>query len=239
MAESPFFTLHRDLPREGPGCRADLDAAIAQITLSDQARILDAGCGPGADIGGLLAHAPDGHVTAVDGCAQFIDQVKERWGADPRVTALCCDMLDQTGPFDLIWSAGALYFLGIERALSEMYDRLTPGGALIFSELVFLVPDPDEPLRRALETEYADIGPVPRLEARVRAAGFDLIASSTVSDDAWEAYYTPLDQRIEMLRPEAGADLAKVLDDAVAEAAMWRANKRAFGYAQIVAVKPS
>ena len=69
--DEAFFTVHADLPREGPGSRADLDWAVRVAGVSDTARILDAGCGPGADIEGLLAHAPRGHVMAVDTHAPF------------------------------------------------------------------------------------------------------------------------------------------------------------------------
>jgi len=237
MAASPFFTLHRDLPREGPGNRAELDAALAQITLPDAPRILDAGCGPGADIEGLLDHAPDAQLTAIDGQEHFIAQVRARWGDDPRVTALCGNMLDAEGPFDLIWSAGALYFLGIETALAEMHKRLAPGGALIFSELVFLTQDPDPELHKQCLIDYAAIAHVCELEDKVRAAGYRLVSCSAVSDAAWEAYYTPMDARVKLLRLDAGAELTKVLDEAEAESALWRKYKRQFGYAQIVAVR--
>ncbi|WP_299924974.1 class I SAM-dependent methyltransferase [uncultured Pelagimonas sp.] len=234
---SPFFILHSDLPREGPGCRADLDKALSHVTVPQNARILDAGCGPGADIDGLLAHAPQGHVTAVDGQAHFIAKVTEGWGHDTQVTAIAGDMLDQTGPFDLIWSAGALYFLGIERALAEMGTRLTQGGALVFSELVYLVDDPAEELRIDCEAEYPDIGSIDRLKDRVVAAGYQIRAAFPVSDEAWEEYYTPMDARVAKLRDGASAELAKVLDEGAAEAAIWRKYKRQFGYVQIVAVK--
>jgi len=111
----PFFTLHADMPREGPGDRESLDWAMGVANLPRDAEILDAGCGPGADIEGLLAHAPRGHVTAVDLHPDFIGQVRAGWGDDPRVTAEVADMRAHEGPFDLVWSAGALYFLGITR----------------------------------------------------------------------------------------------------------------------------
>lgn len=237
MAASPFFTLHRDLPREGPGNRAELDAALAQVSLPDAPRILDAGCGPGADIAGLLDHAPNGHLTAIDGQEHFIAQVQADWGDDPRVTARRGNMLDATGPFDLIWSAGALYFLGIETALAEMHSRLADGGALVFSELVFLVHDPDPELHTQCLIDYPAIAHVSLLAQKVRAAGYRLVSSTTVSDAAWEAYYTPMDARVAQLRDGASAALSKVLDEAEAESALWRRYKKQFGYAQIVAVK--
>ena len=51
-----FFTVHQDLPREGPGDRESLDWALGLAGVAPEGVILDAGCGPGADVPGLLAH---------------------------------------------------------------------------------------------------------------------------------------------------------------------------------------
>lgn len=235
--KDPFFTLHADLPREGPGDRVSLDWAMSLANLPRDAAILDAGCGPGADIEALLAHAPEGHVTAVDLHPGFIAQVKAHWGDDLRVTAEVADMRAPEGPFDLVWSAGALYFLGITAGLEHFRTRLAPGGVVAFSELVWLSEERPKAAVAALAQEYLPMGNIATLEARIEAAGFDLFGLRVLSDDAWEAYYTPLDARVARLRPVADAALAKVLDEAEAEAALWRAHRDAFGYALAV-VRP-
>ncbi|HBB84928.1 MAG TPA: class I SAM-dependent methyltransferase, partial [Sulfitobacter sp.] len=43
-----FFTLHRDLPREGPGEPADVNWAVEQGDLPARAEIADVACGPGS-----------------------------------------------------------------------------------------------------------------------------------------------------------------------------------------------
>lgn len=233
----PFFTLHAEMPREGPGDRESLDWAMGVANLPRDAAILDAGCGPGADIEGLLAHAPRGHVTAVDLHPGFIAQLKARWGDDPRVTAEVADMRAPEGPFDLVWSAGALYFLGITQALEHFRTRLAPGGVVAFSELVWLSEVRPRAAVAALSQEYLPMGNIATLEARIAAADYDLCGLRVLTDAAWEAYYTPLDARIARLRPGADAALAEVLDAAEAEAALWRAHRDAFGYALAV-VRP-
>ncbi|MEM9780645.1 MAG: class I SAM-dependent methyltransferase, partial [Pseudomonadota bacterium] len=141
MSLSPFFTLHSDLPREGPGDRASLDRAMERVGVTRDARILDAACGPGADIEGLLAHAPEGQVTAIDKHLHFIDAVNARFEADARVTARQGDMAQPGGSFDLIWCAGALYFLGVEDGLRGWREVLTPGGHVVFTEpVIFQTP---------------------------------------------------------------------------------------------------
>ncbi|KMW57524.1 hypothetical protein AIOL_002489 [Candidatus Rhodobacter oscarellae] len=65
---------------------------------------------------------------------------------------------------------------------------------------------------------------------RVAAAGYETVATRRVSDQAWEAYYDPIDARIALLRPGASEELAAVLDEAEREAALWRAHSHETGY---------
>lgn len=234
---NPFFTLHADLPREGPGDAESLAWAASLAGVKPDARILDAGCGPGADIGALLAAAPEGRVVAVDRHLPFVQAVNDRWGQEPRVTARQADMAAEEGPFDFIWIAGALYFLGIEDGLRVMRGKLAPGAALAFSELVYLVANPAPELHATLEAEYPAIGGTDVLNARIEAAGYERLGQKVVSDAAWEAYYTPMEARIARLRPGADPALTAVLDEGQAEMDLWRAYRRSFGYALSV-VRP-
>ena len=128
-----FLTLHRDLPREGPGEAADVAWAAKVAGVGSEARILDAACGPGGDITALLEVAPRGHVTACDRIAHFVAAARAAHLADPRVEVVQADMTSLAGPFDLIWCAGAVYFLGVTEALTAWRPILAPGGAIAFS----------------------------------------------------------------------------------------------------------
>jgi SAM-dependent methyltransferase len=228
-AES-FFTLHADLPREGPGETADVAWAAELAGLRPDARVLDAACGPGGDIGALLRAAPEGQVTAIDLHAPFIDGARARWGGDRRVTLAVGDMTAPEGPFDLIWCAGAVYFLGIEAALGAWRDRLAPGGAVAFSEPVYLTDTPSEGAIAFWAGEGAGVGTPGTIAARVAAAGYRTEATRVLSDVAWESYYRPLEDRIARLRPGADAGLTRALDAGLAEIAAWRAHRRETGY---------
>ncbi|NNK17165.1 MAG: class I SAM-dependent methyltransferase, partial [Sulfitobacter sp.] len=107
-----FFKLHRDLPREGPGEPADIHWATTVAATPDNAQMADVGCGPGADIGSLLEAAPKGHVTALDKVGHFVTAARQRYIDDPRVTVLQADMARIMNRYDMIWCAGAVYFLG-------------------------------------------------------------------------------------------------------------------------------
>ncbi len=223
-----FFTLYQGLDREGPGEPADVAWVAGLIGLAADARICDAGCGSGADVPALLAAAPEGHVTAVDSHKPFIDELYIRVGPDPRVMAYKGHMGKLKGPFDLIWSAGALYFLGVKKGLMAWRPALAKGGAVAFSEPCFFTDTPSDRARAFWEGyETTD---ATGIADQVAAAGYEMVASRRVSDAAWEAYYTPLQARIDQLRPSAGEDLAAVLDAAQTEIDSWRAIGHETGY---------
>lgn len=236
--EEAFFTVHRDLPREGPGSDADVLWAARLAGVARDARILDAGCGPGADVPALRSVAPDGRVVAVEAHAPFIDQARARVGDDPRVTLVAGDMESVEGPFDFVWSAGALYFLGIEPGLAVLGGKLAPGGAIAFSHLTYLVSEPDAELRAALVAELPDIDGPDALTARIRSAGFEMLGQRILPRASWEAYYGPLRERIAALRPEADPVLAAALDESEAEAALHDRFGDQYGYTLSV-VRPA
>ena len=225
-----FFTVHAELPREGPGETADVAWAAEIARPPPGARILDAACGPGGDIGALLRAAPDAHVSAIDLHAPFIEGARARWGADRRVDLRVGDMTELAGPFDLIWCAGAVYFLGIEAALAAWRDCLTPGGAIAFSEPCFFTKTPSDGARTFWEGEGATVGTAAQIEARIASAGYEVLAQKPLGPIAWESYYRPLEARIAQLRPGADARLCAMLDANAAEAAAWRAHCDETGY---------
>lgn len=225
-----FFTVHSDLPREGPGTRADLDWAMTLASPPKDARILEAGCGPGADIEGLLAHVPSGHVTAVDTHAPFIKTVQAKWPHEPRVTALVTDMANVSGSFDLIWSAGALYFLGLKEGLSVMSEKLAPEGAIAFSDMVYLSDQRDPDMRKAIEAEAPWITGHIAHQKRIKDLGFMILGQRVLPIASWEAYYTPMEARLKALIPTEDRELRAAIDEASAEIALWRKYHRHFGY---------
>lgn len=224
-----FYTLHRDLPREGPGEAADVAWAAAHAGLKPNAIMADVACGPGGDVAALLEAAPKGHVTALDKTAHFVDAARARWGDDGRVTVLKADMARVMNQYDLIWCAGAVYFLGVTEALKTWKRSLTKGGVIAFSEVCWFT-DTRAPRAEALWQQYPGMTDEAGVAARIEAAGYETIGTRRLSDAAWEDYYGPLDARIAALRDGADAGLLAVLDEAEEEAACWRAHRDQFGY---------
>lgn len=225
-----FFKLHSDLPREGPGAPEDVAWALCMLDLPVNARVADVACGPGGDIAALLAGVPEAHLTALDKTPHFVEAARQAWSSDPRVTVLKADMKVIVNPYDLIWCAGAVYFMGVETALKAWRKSLLPHGAVAFSEACWFTDTPSTRAKALWDKEYPTMTDAAGITAQIEAAGFRVLGQRRLPDAAWEAYFTPLDARIAMLREGADAALTAVLDEAEEEAACWRTHRDEFGY---------
>jgi cyclopropane fatty-acyl-phospholipid synthase-like methyltransferase len=151
-ANNVFWDVMGGLPRQGVGSDVVTAEALARcVELPPKPDILDIGCGPGRQ-SLVLARATGGHVTAVDLHAGFLDELRDHAaaaGLDDRITLLRADMRDlplQPATFDLIWSEGAAYAMGVTAALVAWRRLLRPGGHLGYSDLVWT--EADRPPRR-------------------------------------------------------------------------------------------
>lgn len=224
-----FFQLHRDLPREGPGTPEDIRWAAERAGTPPNAHIADVGCGPGADIGTLLEVAPKGQVTALDKVPHFVAAARAAWRDDARVTILQADMARIINAYDLIWCAGAVYFLGVTEALSAWRKALNRGGAVAFTEACWFTDDRSA-RAQALWEQYPQMTDAAGIKARIAAAGYEVLETRPVPDSGWEAYFEPMEARIAMLRPNADAALMVEIELQEEEIACWRAHRDEFGY---------
>ena len=241
MDWSMFFEVHKDLPREGPGSPEDVAWAAGLADLPSGAVICDAAAGPGADIEALLGAVQGAQVVAFDKSEAFVAQMQKRYGGMSAVTLCTADLAEigtlPQAPFDMIWCAGALYFLGLEDGLSTMFSALRPGGVLAFSEPCYLTDSPSDAARVFWE-EYPTRDRAGIAEA-VAGGGFDSLGTRVLSDAAWEAYYQPMEARIAALRPQADAALTEMLDLCADEARQWREVAQETGYLLTVARRPA
>lgn len=227
-----FFALYEGLDRQGPGSRASLDWALGLAGVGPSARLLDAGCGPGADVAGLLAWVPQGRVVALDRHGPFIDRMRARFAAEDRVEARQGDMAAPEGAFDLIWAAGSVYVLGVAAALAAWRGHLAPGGRVAFSQLAWRGGARPEPAAAFWAAAYPAMTEAEGVLEDVAAAGYRSLGRRWLSAADWAAYYEPLAARCVALRPEAERDgaLAGAIAAAEAEIATWRAAGDSYGY---------
>ncbi|ETW94290.1 MAG: hypothetical protein ETSY1_35545 [Candidatus Entotheonella factor] len=209
-----FLHVQRGLPRQGPGSDDSTLKALSLCTgLPERPAILDIGCGPGMQTLALAQALADGHITAVDIHQEYLDELKERAKVAKvaeHIDIFAGDMkalpfLKQS--FDLIWSEGAAYIMGFEKALVAWKQLLKPSGCIAVSELVWLQPDPPTEVAEFFAREYPAMTDVETIVATLRSSGYELLGHFTLPDTAWWAsYYTPLEAKLPSLNERYASD---------------------------------
>ncbi len=234
-AEEALIALHEGLPRAGPGLAEDVAWAAHVSRLRPDGRVCDAGCGTGGDLAALRRAVPQGRVDGIERSAVLAATARDRAADDPAITVIEGDMARIGGPYDLIWSAGAVYFLGIEGALGLWRRALAPEGAVVFSHPTLW----DVHAAQAARDFWGgyDVETEADHRARIAAAGYGVIDTKRVTETGWLGYYGPLLARCDALEEGAGPDLAAAIADTRAEAAAWREVSGETGYL-LLAVRP-
>lgn len=241
-----FFAVHRGLPREAPGSRDCTARALALAQpLPAAPRVLDLGCGPGMQTMDLAELLPRASLVAVDLHPGFVEETRRRAearGVAHRVDARVADMTALPwgdASFDLVWSEGAAYAMGLPAALAAWRRLLRPGGRLALSEAVWLTADPPEAPRRFWQDAYPAMTDVPGCRAIFERAGFRPCGDFVLPASAWWEYYEPLRARLEVVAAERPGDPAveRVLAEHRREIAMYERHGDAYGYAFFVAAR--
>lgn len=235
-----FFDVHSDLPREGPGHRASTERALGLAKpLPEVPRVLDIGCGPGFQTLDLAELLPTARITAIDLHQPFLDVLQARavdQGVDDRIHVHCQDMARLeviAGSFDLLWSEGAVYNIGFTRALEAWRPLLAEGGRLAFTDAVWLKRGKRPEAVEQLWQEYPDMQSLRARRPQIVDAGYRLLADFILPEEAWwDHYYTPMEKRIETLRPkyEDDAVAQAVLDECQLEIDVYRQHSEHYGY---------
>jgi SAM-dependent methyltransferase len=234
-----FFELHSGLAHEAPGSAEDTLQALALTGLRGPLRMLDAGSGPGAASLMLLDALPWAEVTAVDLHAPFLEAAAQQAataGHAARFRTLQADMAALPFPprsFDLVWSEGAAYSVGVPVALAHWKALLAPGGRIAFSEAVWRTAAPHA-RARAFWTEYPAMTDAEGVRRWIARAGLRSLGEVEVSQAGWAAYYEPLERRVAELEAVHGAD-HPVLAATREEIAVWRAHGADYAYRFFVA----
>jgi SAM-dependent methyltransferase len=239
-----FFEVFESLPRQGPGNCASAARAISLCRdLPSSPVVLDLGCGVGAQTL-YLAELTSGTIVAIDSHAPSIERLEETLaerGLLQRVQALVGDMAHLEQPlenFDLIWSEGALYNIGIENALRICHGLLRPGGYLAFTDAVWRKEDPPPEVKASFDMDYPTMGWVNDVLAAIEKCGFEQLGHFTLPEEAWwNDFYTPMQYRIEELRDKYGNDkeVSTVLDQLAQEPEMHRCHSEYYAYEFFVA----
>ena len=237
-----FIELFGALPRAGPGDNASTRKAFEMMDyLPSEPRVLDIGCGPGVQTVELL-RLSRGTVVALDLLPQMISRVRkaaEYAGFADRLETVQADMNDmafEPSSFDVIWSEGAIYFIGFEMGLAKVKEFVKPGGYVAVSEAVWLEPDPP---REVVEfwQEYPEIDTVERKLGIVSSLGYESVGHFVLPASSWsESYYDPLATRVSEYEHKWKGirDAEDVLAEARQEISVFRKYSRYYSYAFFV-----
>jgi ubiquinone/menaquinone biosynthesis C-methylase UbiE len=245
---SHFYEIYEAMPRQGPGDRESTERALRLLPpLTPQQRVLDIGCGSGAQTIDL-AQATEARIVAVDSHRPFVSQLERRaaaLGLADRITVQVGDMHDlrfPDGSFDLVWSEGAIFIVGFANGLAAWRRLLVPGGHLVVSEFCWFRDDPPAELRELFLDGCPDVGDVEARRAAVAANGYTLVGEFVLPETGWwENYHVPLGVSLERFRREHAGDpeALQVASRSQREIDLYRKHAGAFGYVFFIMQRPA
>ena len=237
-----FLQIYGTLPRAGPGSNELTRRAFEIMSdVPESPRILDVGCGPGMQTVELL-RITSGTVVALDLIPEMITRVRARAesaGVSDRLETLEQDMTEMAFPessFDVVWSEGAIYFLGFEAGLKKVKDFVKPGGYVTVSEAVWLKPNPPPEVVEFWK-EYPEIDTVTEKLEVIKRIGYESVGHFIFPATAWtEHYYNPMEERIAEKTAEWSCipEAEAVLKEARNEISTFRRHSDYFSYAFFV-----
>jgi trans-aconitate 2-methyltransferase len=166
--------------------------AIALLGLAGSETVLDIGAGTGRDAQALLSLLPDGHVIAIDGSLQMLEQLRARIGAEARLRVVHADLrapLDLGEQVDAALSVATLHWLpdhdvvfaSVARALRSGGRFVAEGGGFgnvaVFRQAVTAAGGTDV-------GRFWNFAGVAETQERLERAGFVEIDVQLVADPA-------------------------------------------------------
>lgn len=234
---SDFMRVFSSLERGAPGSTNDSLKALSFVPIPPT-KILEIGCGKGhATI--ALAQNCDASIIATDNepsaLASLEQNLQQNDGLPSRVSTACMDMAKLSfsdASFDLIWSEGSAYIMGVQNALKQWKRLLTKNGVLVVSDLVWTTDHPSAVNKDFWHNEYPDMQTVETRLNQATTAGYEILANYPYSPEAFENYYLPLESRVKQLKPEMKNSTA--LEDIIKEIEIYKNYKNEFGYDMFV-----
>ncbi|XAH21604.1 trans-aconitate 2-methyltransferase [Xylophilus sp. GW821-FHT01B05] len=166
---------------------------LARVPLTEAARVVDLGCGPGNSTELLAKRFPGAEVTGTDNSEAMLVSARERLPQARFELSDIATWAPQEAP-NLIYVNAALQWVpDHETLIPRLFDALAPGGVLAIQ-----MPDnrqePTHRLMRALAAEapWAEpIGDADRLRTLLLGLGnyYDLLAPKAANVDVWHTIY--------------------------------------------------
>lgn len=232
--------MFEELPRQGPGSDESTAYASSQIpAIPNGGKILDIGCGSGMQTLALARLYPGCMITAVDLHQPFLDDLALRAkneGLDGRIIPHRASMDNlpfAKASFDIIWSEGSAFIMGLPSALRYWKFFLKPAGFLVVSDCTWFTDSPSDECKEFLDPMCPGMKSEPGTKEMIQDAGYSVISMFRLPDSGWwDHYYTPLTKRIPFLKElyANNSDAQMIISGLEQEMEMYRKYSNEFGY---------
>jgi SAM-dependent methyltransferase len=235
-AYNPIDLLFGGMEKLGPGGNAHTLNVLRLLPERRFRLVVDAGCGTGRQTT-VLAKELSTAIHAVDSYAPFLDDLSRRAGAagvGRLIRTHCMDMKDIPDAFPqigLLWSEGAAYNIGFPSALAIWLPAVEKGGFAVVSELSWLRDQAPAAVREFFSSGYPDMRSIQQNLAAAEDAGYRVLATYTLPDEAWvEGYYDLLEPRAKALTDHPDSSVRDFAAKTVEEIEIFKSSEDSYGY---------
>lgn len=231
-----FMEVFAELDWWGPGTAEATRRALGMVPFVPEA-ILEIGCGTGMATM-TLAETTDARITATDISEVALDKLRARIAARGLYDRIEVQNVDMAAlpppehPWDVIWSEGSAYILGVEKALADWRALIRPGGVLVFSDMVWQTDTPDDQVHAFWAAEYPLMATPEIRVKQARRAGYRILGHFDIGPEGINNYCRPLAARLDLTEEHLAG--SRVPGDLRREIAMLEAGRGQFGYEMFV-----
>lgn len=238
MIHPVFYELFEQLPRQGPGSDSVTRHVSSLLpSFADHPAIIDIGCGSGAQTQ-ELARCSNGIIVAMDNHRPLLKKLQHtalQQGWENRVMPVQGDMfIPGFAPhsFDVIWSEGAIYNMGLEAGLATWKPLLKPSGVVVVSHISWLVPDPSEEIVRYWSEQGVENKTIEENAQAIEQAGYTCLHTFVLPEAAWMEFYNPMEEVIAQLRQiyHDDEEAQAILQNELHEMEIYRKYSSVYGY---------
>ena len=143
------------------------------------------------------------------------------------------DLPFEKASFDLIWSEGSAFIMGLAAAFRDWKRFLAPDGHLVVSDCTWFSDAPPPECREFFEAVCPDMMTEADTEAAIRENGYSRIGSFRLPDEGWwDHYYTPLSRNHPVLKETLAGnpDARMIIRGLEQEMEMHRTYANEYGY---------